>query len=71
LTNGTISVRRPRVRNLNERFVSRMLLLFKRQTKEEDKLLPQLYLHELALGDFELALRGLLGEGAPSTGNGS
>ena len=24
-----------------------------------------MYLHGLALGDFELALRGLLGEGAP------
>jgi hypothetical protein len=28
-------------------------------------LLPQLYLHGLALGDFDLALRGLLGDGAP------
>ena len=28
-------------------------------------LLPALYLHGLAEGDFELALRGLLGEGAP------
>src|SRR5215831_7867025 len=65
LTNGTITVRRPRVRDLNERFVSRVLPLFKRQTKEVGKLLPQLYLHGLALGDFELALRGLLGEGAP------
>jgi len=27
--------------------------------------LPPLYLPGLALGDFELALRGLLGEGAP------
>jgi hypothetical protein len=26
--------------------------------------LPELYLHGLAKGDFELALRGLLGEGA-------
>jgi putative transposase len=39
--------------------------LFKRQTKEVGELLPQLYLHGLALGDFELALRGLLGDGAP------
>jgi hypothetical protein len=53
------------VRDLNERFVSRVLPLFKRQTKEVGELLPQLYLHGLALGDFELALRGLLGEGAP------
>jgi hypothetical protein len=29
------------------------------------ELLPQLYLHGLALGDFELALRGLLGDSAP------
>jgi putative transposase len=28
-------------------------------------LLPQRYLHGLALGDFELALRGLLGAAAP------
>jgi putative transposase len=58
-------VRRPRVRDLNERFVSRVLPLFKRKTKEVGELLPQLYLRGLALGDFELALRGLLGEGAP------
>jgi putative transposase len=65
LTSGTLTVRRPRVRDLNERFVSRVLPLFKRQTREVGELLPQLYLHGLALGDFELALRGLLGEGAP------
>src|SRR5918995_744843 len=65
LTSGTIIVRRPRVRDLNERFVSRVLPLFKRQTKEVGELLPQLYLHGLALGDFELPLRGLLGDGAP------
>jgi hypothetical protein len=28
-------------------------------------LLPELYLHGLSKGDFELALRGLLGDGAP------
>jgi hypothetical protein len=33
LTNGTITVRRPRVCDLSERFVSRVLPLFKRQTK--------------------------------------
>jgi len=58
------ALRRPRVRDLNERFVSRVLPLFKRQTKEVGGLLPQLYLHGLALGDFELALRGLLGSAA-------
>jgi putative transposase len=65
LKSGTITVCRPRVRDLNERFVSRVLPLFKRQTKEVGELLPQLYLYGLALGDFELALRGLLGDGAP------
>jgi transposase-like protein len=62
---GTITVRRPRVRGLEERFESRLLPLFKRRTEQVGELLPQLYLHGLALGDFELALRGLLGEGAP------
>lgn len=28
-------------------------------------MLPELYLHGLSLGDFDLALRGLLGDGAP------
>jgi len=62
---GTITVRRPRVRSLEERFESRVLPLFRRRTEEVGRLLPELYLHGLALGDFELALRGLLGEGAP------
>jgi transposase-like protein len=62
---GTIVVKRPRVRDLEERFESRILPLFKRRTEEVGELLPQLYLHGLAQGDFELALRGLLGEGAP------
>jgi len=62
---GTIEVRRPRVRDLSERFKSRVLPLFKRQTREVRELIPELYLHGLASGDFELALRHLLGEGAP------
>jgi len=65
MTCGTISVRRPRVRGLEERFESRVLPLLKRRTEEVGELLPQLYLHGLAERDFELALRGLLGEGAP------
>lgn len=62
---GTITVRRPRVRGLEERFESRLLPLFARRTKEVGEMLPELYLHGLSQGDFELALRGLLGEGAP------
>ena len=63
MSSGTITVRRPRVRGLEERFESRVLPLFARRTKEIGELLPELYLHGLAEGDFELALRGLLGEG--------
>jgi len=62
---GTVTVYRPRVRGLEERFESRVLPLFARRTKGINHLIPQLYLHGLALGDFDLALRGLLGEEAP------
>lgn len=65
LSCGTIRVRRPRVRGLEERFASRLLPLFARRTQEVDQLIPELYLHGLAQGDFNLALRGLLGEEAP------
>ena len=62
---GTVTVRRPRVRGLEQRFESALLPLFARRTSEVNDVLPELYLHGLALGDFELALRGLFGEGAP------
>jgi transposase-like protein len=62
---GTVTVYRPRVRGLEQRFESRVLPMFARRTAEINKLIPQLYLHGLALGDFDLALRGLLGEEAP------
>jgi transposase-like protein len=62
---GTITLRRPRVRDTEEHFVSRVLPLFRRSTVQVGELLPQLYLHGLASGDFELAMRGLLGDGAP------
>jgi len=65
LTSGTITVQRPRVRDLDARFVSRVLPLFQRRTREVGALLPELYLHGLSTGDFELALRGLLGDAAP------
>ena len=64
LMSGTINISRPRLRKA-EGFESKVLPLFKRKTKEIGDVLPELYLHGLAKGDFELALRGLLGEGAP------
>ncbi|MFQ5690986.1 MAG: transposase [Gemmatimonadota bacterium] len=65
MSSGTIALRRPRVRDLEAHFESRVLPLFARRTKEVGALIAQLYLHGLAEGDFELALRGLLGDGAP------
>ncbi len=65
LSSGTIVLRRPRVRNLEDRFESRILPLFKHHSREVGNLLPELYLHGLSNGDFELALRGLFGDGAP------
>lgn len=65
LTAGTLTVQRPRLRNLTETFESKVLPLFKRQSTELGALLPELYLHGVSSGDFELALRGLLGEAAP------
>ena len=65
LSSGTTQVRRPRVRNVEERFESRVLPLFARKSKKVADLIPELYLHGLAEGDFDLALRGLLGDEAP------
>lgn len=61
---GTLTVRRPRVRGLDERFESRVLPLFAKRTPAVEELLPTLYLHGLAAGDFDQAMRGLLGEEA-------
>ena len=58
-----ITVRRLRVRGLEGPFESRILPLFVRRTEEVAP--RRLYLHGLARGEFELALRGLSGEGAP------
>lgn len=68
LSCGTITVRRPRVRGCEARFTSRVMPLFKRKSTTIETLVPELYLHGLAQGDFELALRGLLGDGAPLSG---
>jgi len=65
LGSGTISIHRPRVRNLENRFESRVLPFFAKRTPAIAEVLPELYLHGLAEGDFDLALRGLLGDDAP------
>lgn len=66
---GTITVRRPRVRDAEERFESKALPLFAKRTKESGQMLSELYLHGLAMGDFELAMRGLLGDSVPLSGS--
>jgi hypothetical protein len=75
LSSGTITVRRPRVRDLDERFESRVLPLFAKRMREVERLIPELYRHGLAEGAFDLALRGLLGADAggvvPWSGNDS
>jgi putative transposase len=65
LTAGTMTVRRPRVRGLSQRFVSRVLPLLKRRTRAGGDRLPTRYWHGLAVGEFDLALRGLWGDAAP------
>ena len=50
LMSGTVEVRRPRVRGLEERFESRILPLLMRRTHAVTELLPELYLHGLSQG---------------------
>lgn len=69
LSCGTITVKRPRVRECEERFVSGVLPFFKRKSTAIERVLPELYLHGLAQGDFDLALRGLFGVDAPLSGS--
>lgn len=70
LGSGTVSIRAPRVRDSEEPFHSAVLPSYQRQSKAVKELIPELYVHGLSTGDFEPALRGLLGERAalsPST----
>jgi len=61
---GTVPVRAPRVRDIVEPFASQVLPAYQRQSRAVTELIPELYVQGLATGDFEPALRGLLGEGA-------
>ena len=65
LMSGTVEIKRPRVRGLEDRFESKVLPLFSRHSVQMKEMIPELYLHGLSKGDFELALRGLLGDAAP------
>jgi len=61
---GTVEIQAPRVRDNREKFKSKILKSYQRQSDGVKQMIPELYLHGLATGDFELALRGFLGEGA-------
>jgi hypothetical protein len=62
---GTLEVRPPRVRDTEGAFRSQFLPRYQRSSAAIRALLPELYLQGLATGDFEPALRALLGEAAP------
>ena len=67
---GTLPICAPRVRETSERFASHVLRSYERRSDRIKELIPELYVQGLATGDFEPALRGLLGESAalsPST----
>lgn len=59
---GSFSFQLPRLR---EPFDSQIVRRYQRHTDEVATVLPQLYLHGLATGDFRDALQALLGEHAP------
>ena len=61
---GTVEIKAPRIRDNDKPFHSAILLSYQRQSDGIKQLIPELYLHGLATGDFELAMRGLLGNGA-------
>lgn len=62
---GTLEVLAPRVRDTAEPFHSQILPRYQRASETIRALLPELYLQGLATGDFNPALRALLGEAAP------
>ena len=61
---GPITVRLPKLRNLQRPFRTQLLTRRQSQTSAVSDFLPDLYLAGLSLGDFELFLREFLGEGA-------
>ena len=62
---GTVELRAPRVRDTREPVSSKILPRYQRASEAIRALLPELYLQGLATGDFEPALRTLLGDAAP------
>lgn len=61
----TVTVLRASRRNFASRFERKVLPLFTNQITEAGSLLPAPYVQELSTGNFDLALRNLLGKGTP------
>ena len=61
---GPVEIKPPKLRALAQPFQSQLLAKRQCQTSGVDDFLPELYLAGLSLGDFELFLRELLGDGA-------
>ena len=55
------------MRNTEGVFEGRLLPLLVNRTRKVAELIPQLYLHGLSEGDFDLAVWGLLGEEVPES----
>jgi len=60
-----IRVRRPRVRQSDERFESKVLLPYRRRFEDVDKTLHELWIQGLSTRDFEPSLRASLGQATP------
>lgn len=60
-----IRIRRPRVRESDERFSSAVLPRYRRRFEAVDKTLHELWVQGLSTRDFEPSLRALLGEETP------
>jgi len=69
---GTVAIRAPRVNDKRidpqtgerQKFSSKILPAYARRSPKVTEVLPVLYLHGLSTGDFEPALRDLLGDDA-------
>lgn len=64
-TGGTVTVLRPRILDLAERFERKVLPLLTHRPQEVGSTPPDLYMQRLSTGDFDGALQRLLGDGAP------
>lgn len=64
-TGGTVTVLRPRIVDLAERFERKVLMLLTRRPREVGRMPSDLNAQGLSTEDFDEALQNLLGEGAP------